>query len=172
MNRVKALAVLAGTLVLVLFLWRPGGASPRLTGVSPADGTRLGSPPAQVVLTFSGPPVTRFVHVVVTGADRRTVPGGEPVVTGDRIVAPLAAIGSGAYRVSYHVELDDGSQLTGDTGFVVGAGAEPVPAATTGHVHLSKDPLSLLLVLLDLALTVVLVTAMLRRPRRPTGRSG
>ncbi|GIF16395.1 copper resistance CopC family protein [Actinoplanes teichomyceticus] len=166
MNRVKALAVLAVTVVLALFLWRPAHTSPRLSSVSPADGVRLDDPPAEVVLTFSGRPETSLVHIVVTGADGTTMPQQQPRVSGDRIVAPLTAIGAGAYRVAYHVELSDGSQIAGDIGFAVGAGAA-APAA--GHAHLSKDPLSLVLVVLDVVLAVVLVVVMLRR--RPAGRS-
>ena len=165
--------ILPAVLAAVVLLRRPGGAAVRLAGSNPADGAQLGSVPAAVTLDFSGIARLGSVHVVVEDASGATVSRGAPQISGNQVIQPVSATGDGLFQIGYHLVSTDGAELSGVLRFTVGpasaAAAPPAPDAAAGHTHLSKDPLSLLLVLIDLILTVVLLVAMLGR-RRPAAR--
>jgi hypothetical protein len=121
-----------------------------------------------VTLEFSGATRLAVAHVVVEDAHGATVSRGEPELAGSRVSQPLNAGGDGVFQVGYHVVSSNGAESAGVVRFTVGpspaAGpAPPAPDAAVGHVHLTKDPLSLLLVLIDLVLVVVLLIVMLGR---------
>jgi hypothetical protein len=123
-----------------------------------------------VTLQFSGTTELAVAHVVVEDPRGVTVSRGDAEVSGPRVRQPVNATGDGLFQVGYHVVATDGTESSGVLRFTVGAApaAGPVPRApeaAVGHVHLTKDPLSLLLVLIDLVLVVVLLIVMLgRRP--------
>jgi len=171
---VLAAAVLAAALVAVVLLYRPSSAPVRLIGSDPAADARLGVAPGTVTLQFSGATPLAFAHVVVEDARGATVSRGDAELTGSRVSQPLNAGGDGLFQIGYHVVSSDGAESAGVLRFSVGTApdagpAPPAPDAAAGHVHLTKDPLSLLLILVDLVLVVVLLIAMLGR-RRGAGR--
>jgi methionine-rich copper-binding protein CopC len=160
-------------------------ATATLAGVAPTDGAGLATPPAEVSLIFTGGvPEPLQIHVTVADADGVAVTAGEPELVGQRMVVPVVIREAGVYLVGYHVRLANGYQATGVTRFTVatgtsatdsaagatgaaGAAAALDPAATDGsHAHVGDDPLSLVLVGLDVLMVLGLVALMLRRPRQ------
>jgi methionine-rich copper-binding protein CopC len=165
--------ILAMVLVAIVLLRQPAGAPVRLAGSDPADNARLGSAPGTVTLLFSGATELATAHVVVEDEQGAPVSRGDPEVSGGRVSQPLNATGGGLFQIGYHVVSANGAESSGVLRFTVGTAAltgpvPPAPDASAGHVHLTKDPLSLLLVLIDLVLVVVLLIAMLGR--RPAAR--
>ncbi|MEV0001806.1 copper resistance CopC family protein [Micromonospora sp. NPDC050980] len=173
-GRVGALlVVLVAGGVLLLSLVGPDD-EVRVAGLDPADGARLTVVPSAVTVTFTGDFRPSEYHLSVSRAD-----GGPPLVTGGPRVAgqtlatPIAVTEPGWYLIGYHVSLPDGGQLSGVTRFQVAPGAAlpngpaptaaPAARAAGGHVHGSKDPLGLALVLLDLVLLVALSGLLLHR---------
>jgi hypothetical protein len=166
-------AVVAAALLAAVLLHRdqPGGPAPQLSGSDPADGAHLGVVPATVTLVFSAEP--ERVHVVVEDAQSATVSAGETRVAGNRVTQAVSADHQGLYQLGYHAEFPDGSDLAGALRFTVGAAstgeAPPPPDAAAGHVHLQKDPLSLVLIVVDLVFTVVLAAVLVGRRRHRGG---
>lgn len=163
---VLSAAILAAALVTVLLQQQSGAASVRLAGSDPADNARLGSVPATVTLRFSGTTELALAHVVVEDAHGATVSRGDAEISGSRVSQSLNAHGDGLFQVGFHVVSSDGAESAGVLRFTVGVSAAagpapPAPQAAVGHVHVTKDPLSLLLVLVGLVLVVVLLIAML-----------
>ncbi|GAA2868401.1 hypothetical protein Acy02nite_84210 [Actinoplanes cyaneus] len=166
----------AGVLVLatlVIVALRGGiGDEPRLTGMDPPDGARLDAIPTVVTLDFADDP--QLAHLVVEDPAGRTVSSGDTRVDGARVAVPVQAGSEGLYQVGYHVTFARGGELAGTTSFTVGtaaaAGRPAAPDAAAGHTHAGKDPLSLVLLAVDLLLTAVLLFLLLRRPRTRTPR--
>jgi methionine-rich copper-binding protein CopC len=166
----------AGILVLVTLVivaLRGGiGGEPRLTGMDPPDGARLDTFPSTVTLDFADDP--QVAHLVAEDPAGRTVSSGEARIDGGRVVVPVRAGSDGLYQIGYHVTFARGGELAGTTSFTVGAagaaGKPAPPDATAGHTHLGTDPLSLVLLAVDLPLTAALMFLLLRRPRMRTPR--
>ncbi|MEV6520962.1 copper resistance protein CopC [Longispora sp. NPDC051575] len=148
-----------------------------LSALAPADGAGLAAAPTEVAMEFTAPPRTREYHLTVATARGIPVTEGTARVDGSRITVPVRIADRGVYLVGYHVLLEDGTEATGISRFSVGEAAAPAPigeplAAPAGHGgHGAKDPLSLVLVSIDVVLLVALSTLLFRRPRprRPTG---
>jgi methionine-rich copper-binding protein CopC len=163
-------AILAAALVAILQPQRQGSAPVTLTGSDPVDNARLGSVPGTVTLRFSGTTQLASAHVLVEDAHGATVSDGDAEISGSRVSQPLNADGEGLFQVGFHVVSSSGVESAGVLRFTVGRSpasgpAPPAPEAAVGHVHVTKDLLSLVLVLVDLVLVVVLLIAMLgRRP--------
>ncbi len=139
---VVALGVAAAVLAAPLFREPPAPAA-----MFPSDGAVLGAAPGVVRIGLPGP-ARADVHVAVTDERGATVTDGPVGVDGTAVRQPLRALSPGGYRVTYHVALVDGGQLTGATVFRVGgpaAGQEPPVAAPSvgGHRHGGAvDPLT------------------------------
>jgi methionine-rich copper-binding protein CopC len=166
-------AILGAVLVAAALLRQPGSAPLRLSGSQPAENARLGSAPGTVTLQFSGAAQLAIAHVAIEDAHGARVSYGDAQISGSRVSQPMTAAGEGLFQVGFHVVSSDGAESAGVLRFTVGSSpvagpTPPAPDAAVGHVHLTKDPLSLMLVLIDLVLVVVLLIAMLRR--RPTVR--
>ena len=74
---------------------------------------------------------------------------------------------TGDYTVAFHVVFRDGSETTGARSFSVGTGVAPRPAAVDaalGHQH-DIDPLSAVLLTVDLAVVAGAGLLLLLRPR-------
>jgi methionine-rich copper-binding protein CopC len=174
-RRVGAVAVgLVGVSALVP-LMATGGAGTTLAAVTPGNGAILAQPPSVVSLTFSGIPVPTAVHVSVATDDGRTVPSGQPGLSGDSLTVPVQINGDGEYLVAYHVELDDGREFSGINRFRVmaGAPAAAAPAAVSvvgDHAH-GDDPTSLVLTAVAAVAVVALIVVMVRPARVHVPRS-
>ena len=161
---VAAVAIAVGALV-ILVETKPAD----LTGVSPADGTTVGTAPAQVSVDFTGNPNPQQLHVTATTADGASVASGPARVDGDRIVLPVRIARHGTYEVVYHVVTGDGQELTGQSHFTVTtdsgdrAVAQPPPPNPLDHSAHGVDPSSLVLLAIDVGLTATLAAFMLRR---------
>ncbi|MGW4947930.1 copper resistance CopC family protein [Actinoplanes sp. NPDC004185] len=165
----------AGVALLLLVAYVVFGATApaRLQAVEPADGAVLTAAPAQVALRFTAAPNPRTMHITVVGPGGADVTRGAPVADDILIKVPVAAGHPGRYRIGFHVELGDGTPVSGLVTFTVGAGtppaadpdaAEAAGAAHGGH-HMERDTSTLVLVSIDLALMVGVVWLLTRRSR-------
>ncbi|CAB4845914.1 MAG: hypothetical protein F2911_08275 [Actinobacteria bacterium] len=115
-----AAALVAGVLVIAGNLLGAPGASAhdRMTGSTPADGSVVTAPPAQIRMTFTDEVVTIGVAVIVVGPDGVRVARGKPVVDGLAVTQGLVPLTvSGAYTVSYRVVSSDGHPISGKLRF-------------------------------------------------------
>jgi methionine-rich copper-binding protein CopC len=97
---------------------------------TPADGTSLTAPPAEVDLTFSEDllPETVSVSVVPEGASPAAL--GTVAVDGSTVTVPWpSTITSGAVAVNFRVVSQDGHPVTGSVRFTIEPAAD---AATSG----------------------------------------
>ncbi len=172
---VAAVAIAVGALV-ILVETKPAD----LTGVSPANGTTVGTAPAQVSVDFTANPTPQQFHVTATAPDGASVAGGPPKVDGSRIVLPVRIARPGSYEVAYHVVTGDGQELSGQSRFTVtrdgpgGTGgnvAAPPPGPLDHSAH-GADPSSVVLLAIDVGLTATLAVFMLRRRRSVATTSG
>ncbi|MGW2248846.1 copper resistance CopC family protein [Kitasatospora sp. NPDC001660] len=168
----------AGLVVLVLLLlsvgWLSSAEPVRLDAATPTDGGTVRSPPAEVVLAFTGELHAKAVFVRVTGADGTAVDSGTPRLDGQRVVTPVSISRPGAYLVTYRLALTAGKETSGVTGFSVGtpaAGpqgdteAASGPFGPAGHSHGIDGVWNAALLVVDAVLLPVAVLLMIRRPR-------
>lgn len=183
-RRAGAIIVALLSIAAATSLLDDGDRTAQLVAVLPADDAAVAAPPHSVRLTFAAPPDPRQVHVTVTSATGVQVTTGVPRPVGRSLVIPVEDAVGGSYLVAYHVVLGDGRQASGSSRFTVlaapiddgtpkaridPAGA-PAAGATAdgGHLHEGTDPLSRVLLLMDLILIVALVALMFRRPQERT----
>jgi copper transport protein len=132
-------AVLAA--VFALGFASPASAHAELVTSTPANGTRLEVPPADVELRF-----TESVNLIdggmrLVGAGGATVPTAFPVSAGRAITWPMPKdLRSGSYVVSWRVISSDGHPISGAFSFGVGAAAHVIPDAATGSTTGSATP--------------------------------
>jgi len=115
--------------MMLLGTWTLAWAHATLVSAEPAKGAQLTASPPRVRLVFSEPLEPSLAHVTLVGA------GGASTklpVAGDphdvhAIVAPLAPLASGAYRVVWHVVSADGHPVDGSYTFTL-EGATPAAA--------------------------------------------
>ncbi|QWF78866.1 hypothetical protein HUW46_02264 [Amycolatopsis sp. CA-230715] len=104
-----------------------------LVSSTPAKNASIATAPAQVSLEFNEPLEHGFTQLAVTGPDGASHwEGGQPVVSGPKVTAPLRPLGpAGAYTVRYRVVSADGHPVSGTIGFTLTAAgpANAVPAA-------------------------------------------
>src|SRR4051794_2692687 len=143
MHRLGArLVVLVLTsLAVVLLGAAPVGAHAYLVGSNPSDGDRVARAPAELRLDFSEHVVPAATRIVVRTASGSPVALGtvrlEAADAGDTeepatIVAALAVLAEGAYRVSWEtLSSDDLHRTSGLIVFGVGRTVAPAGAATT-----------------------------------------
>jgi methionine-rich copper-binding protein CopC len=177
-TRRTLLALLAAGALVTLLLAVRGRPAPAATLVSesPDDGGRVGTAPAAVTLTFSGPVDRSLSHLSVTaaGSPAASVADGSFSVDGDQLRQPVAIKADGGYQVAYHAVLTNGQEVSGAVGFGVNDAAPPPdPTAATGHEHVVDfNPENLALLAVDALLIVVVLVLMLRGPRLRTGAAG
>lgn len=95
---------------------------------SPADGTRLTSPPRQITLTFGEPVRDSGAGLAVVGPTGLTAL--HPKVTGPVVSARWpATLHEGSFEVNYRVVAEDGHVADGRLSFTIVAG----PAETTSE---------------------------------------
>ncbi|MDT5038398.1 MAG: copper resistance protein [Micromonosporaceae bacterium] len=191
-RRVGAVAVAVTAFVVAARACSAPPAPVALTAVEPANGSVLTAAPVGVSLVFTAPVDARLVHLTVANADGVSVISGTPRPSGPRVVVPVTVSAGGRYVISYHVALPGGREATGLSAFTMAgdtagtavsragstgrvpadraaggaaAAAGGVAVAAGGHVHGGKDPLSLALVLVDVALIVGVAALLIRRPR-------
>lgn len=132
-SRVRATAAAIGAGLVLALVAVPAYAHDELKSSSPADGSTLAQPPAQVVLTFEEPPVELGAQVVVTGPDG-PVSSGTPRLDGDDVIADVQPQApAGRYTVAWRMTSDDGHPVSGTFAFTAqaaAAGGTPTAAAT------------------------------------------
>jgi copper resistance protein C len=175
-GRAAVLIAAAGLLAVgVTVLARPQAAAARLSAATPADGASLAAAPSTVSLTFST--AVGEAHVAVSGA--RT---GQPaVIDGRTVTQPVTAARAGGHVVSYHVLTSNGREVSGTLSFSSGSSggsggpaAVPPPAAdpaaadpeAAGHQHGGPDPVSAVLLGVNVLALLVLGALFVRTGRR------
>jgi methionine-rich copper-binding protein CopC len=173
---VRALVLTAAVLAGLVLTPAAGWARSGVDATNPVDLSALRTAPAEVDLTLSATPDPDLSHVSVVDGSRRSVGSGDLRRVGDRKLSqPVRITAAGNYTVAYHIEFEDGSDLIGVVRFSVGTGAAPpVPdiagqradeAAALQHNH-DIDPMSAVLLVVDLAVLVGVVLLLFRRPGR------
>lgn len=113
----------------------PASAHTTLVSATPSvDGT-LGDVPDRVELAFTTPVQARLAQVVVADADGRDHVVGAASTFDSRVVAELASVAPGRYRVAYRVVAPDGHPVVGEYSFTVAASA----SATSGSERRAVD---------------------------------
>jgi len=148
----------AGALILLLALSGP---------VTPADGSMLAEPPAEVSVALPAEGV-REAHLAVASSDGVAVTAGPAVMRNGAVVVPVRIVSNGTYLVAFHLVRADGRVDAGVTRF--GVGVERA-GHSMGHAH-SGDPLNLVLtavaaVLVLACVYILLSPASRRRPGTP-----
>lgn len=114
-----------------------------LVASDPPDGAALTDAPAQVTLTFSGPPSAIGSAVAVTGADGSPWADGSAVVADTTVTQALVpGMPSGAYTVDWRSVATDGHPVSGTFTFTVevpAVAASPAAAAAPA-ADASADP--------------------------------
>jgi methionine-rich copper-binding protein CopC len=137
------LAVVLSALVLLpLLAASPAQAHDALVSTSPADGSRVATPPDEVVLTFNQPALAVGTQLVVSGPDG-PVQQGKPRLV-DATVRQTIATGSpaGRYTVTWRVTSADGHPVSGTFSFTATAAGSGVPspsAAATSTASISAS---------------------------------
>jgi len=172
--RRRLLVALSSVAFAVLVPPAPAWAGGTLVGGDPADGAVLPSAPTSVELEFSAAPDPALSHISVRDAAGHEVSSGPAVRDSGRTLRqPVAATEPGDYSVAFHVEFADGSELVGARFFSAGTGLPPAAgaaeraaatAAVGAHEH-GVDPLSAVLLVVDLVVGLSVVLLLMRRPR-------
>lgn len=128
--------------------------------VTPADGSRLAEPPAEVSVALP-PGGVRAAHLTVESDKGAPVTTGPAVMRDGALVVPVHIVVDGTYLVAFHVVHVDGRVEAGVTRFGVGV----VPSGDpVGHNH-SGDPVNLALTAVAALLVVASLYVLLSRPR-------
>jgi methionine-rich copper-binding protein CopC len=143
-RRVVRVAVWVAVLGLVfgvlssIIMATDASAHTALKSVSPEDGSTVGSPPTEVVLTFSEAVSKSFATVTVTGPSGEVGSGRPASVQGAVVTQELAPnLPSGRYTVAFRVVSEDGHPVSDRTTFRVLA---PSPASTTSEPAPTSSP--------------------------------
>jgi copper transport protein len=117
----------------------PASAHAALISTNPTQGSVVGGPRTEVVLTFSEPvqPVRGRIRVLAPDSER--IDNGEPTVAGPVVTIPLRAADEplGTYLVTYRVISADGHPVAGSFTFSAGA---PSPPPTESAAADAVDP--------------------------------
>jgi methionine-rich copper-binding protein CopC len=93
-----------------------------LKASTPAGGSTLSAPPAEIDLTFSEAVNLKFTGIAVAGPDKKAVATGEGMLmdNGMALMVPLSGtLGAGAYAVEWHALSRDGHKTSGSFTFTV-----------------------------------------------------
>jgi len=127
----SSLSVVAGCLVLLIVGRANAFAHAALVRSEPAAGARLATSPDHLRLVFSeelDPTLAQLSLVAGDGTVTRLAVSGDPHDV-YAIVAPVATLATGAYRVMWRIVSADGHPVEGSFVFRVGDTAAPAPAA-------------------------------------------
>jgi len=143
-RRVVAAAAMGALLALAsaVGIAAPAEAHAVLVSVDPADGARLETAPASVVLRFDEPVRVPDDGVIALDARGDRVDSGPVALDGVDVELPLDELDAGVYMISYRVVSADGHVVTGSSRFGVGRDADPVATASTdppGPVDVAAD---------------------------------
>lgn len=135
-SSVRNAVMAASVLFMALAGAQPAMAHSVLVSSDPAKDASLASAPAAVTLVFNEPLDRGFTELAVLGPDGTSHwEGGPPVVTGEKLSAPLRALGSaGVYTVKYRVVSADGHPVSGAVPFTLttaGLGTAAAPKVRT-----------------------------------------
>jgi copper resistance protein C len=132
--------VLCAAVAVVLLTPAPASAHDTLLSSTPEDEQRLGSPPEEVVLTFSGEVMDVSTAVVVLDSQAETVNATGPLVEGtDVSVALPDELADGGYAVRWRVVSSDGHPISGAFTFHVGEGGPPPPPLDAAPAEEPED---------------------------------
>jgi copper transport protein len=130
MHRLAVATSLA--LAAVMWFYSPASAHVTLVSAEPAPNALLGARPASLRLEFSETVEPAVVHVSIVTPDGRSFVlaiANEPH-DAHIIVAQLGAIGTGTFRVMWHVLSEDGHPVGGSYVFTVGTPTAPPPTTS------------------------------------------
>ncbi|UMP05890.1 copper resistance CopC family protein [Amycolatopsis sp. EV170708-02-1] len=135
-NVPRGAALATTVLFLALACAQPAMAHSVLVSSDPAKDSSLASAPAAVTLVFNEPLDSGFTELTVLGPDGTSHwEGGKPVITGEKLSAPLRALGAaGVYTVRYRVVSADGHPVSGSVPFTLttaGPGTAAAPKVRT-----------------------------------------
>lgn len=135
-------AVVLAVLFAVQLPATPARAHNELRGSDPPDGAALAAAPAAVTLTFAESLDARYTQIVVTDAERATIPTGAPSVAGATGAVTLPPdLADGRYTVAYRVVSLDGHPVRGAIRFTVGTAAPARAAPPTEPEPADRRPL-------------------------------
>jgi copper resistance protein C len=171
----------AASLLAVVFavagLASPAYAHTELSNAIPAEGSRLGTTPGTIQLTFTEPVNAELANVVVRGPDGQLLSDGPVRQSATGLMQPLVpSAKAGEVKVSYRVISLDGHPVSGTITFRVLRGdpnaqpAEPAQAASSPAGGDGSDGGSPTALLVGGSLVVLLIAAgaLLARRRRVT----
>ncbi|MDQ0364396.1 copper resistance CopC family protein [Catenuloplanes indicus] len=140
-----------------------------VVATAPADGAALTVPPGEVVIRTAGRPDLYRSHLSVQDDTGAAVAAGELGAGSPRaLTLPVRLDGAGTFTAVYHVELADGRESSGVVRFSVGTGVPPAAGpAAAGHEH-GIDPLSAVLLTVDLLVLAGALLLLRLRPRPGT----
>jgi methionine-rich copper-binding protein CopC len=174
-----AVAIAIVTLAAVVSTPAASWASDTVVSTTPSDRAAVATAPSTVDINVGAAPDASSSHVSVRTVAGATVSTGDAVLSGQTTLRQRVSIAaSGDYVVAYHVVFADGGDVVGTFRFSVGTGIAPaVPdqktiladeAVVLQHQH-DVDPMSAVLLVVDVAVVLVLLALLLRRPS-PRGR--
>jgi len=120
----RFLLICSLAIVAVLRIYTVASAHVTLVSSTPAANSHLEAPPTQIRLEFSEPVEAKIAHVVIVHPDGRT---DSLAVTSDPhnayvLFAAPKTLGSGAFRLLWHVVSADGHPVGGNFSFHIGSG--------------------------------------------------
>jgi methionine-rich copper-binding protein CopC len=149
-----------------------------LVSAEPADGAPLTQAPRVVELTFNRVPDPALSHVGVVDGSAARLDTGDVTLSGPGTLRErIRTAAKGTVVVAYHVVFTDGTEAFGSIRFSVGTGVAPpaiagnvqraAEASALAHTH-DIDPLSAILLVVDLGVLVGVVLLLILRPKRRT----
>jgi hypothetical protein len=142
-STLRAVLVLAVTLLATLGLAAPASAHASLIGSDPAEGAVVQTAPTVVTLTFDDALANFEPVVTVTGPDGTAYQTGAPTVDGAQLRSAVAALPvAGAYTIAYRVVSSDGHPVEGTVSFELAATAVAPVASPTPAGTATPDPTS------------------------------
>ena len=131
-------------LAVILLLRAPTAAEAHTAFLSstPAEGSRLTYSPRQIRLVFSEPLESSLARIYLVSADSQHI---ALTVASDphdvhALVAPVANLAAGGYRIAWRVVSADGHPVSGTIDFSVGGAAVPVAAAEVDEAPAAWGP--------------------------------
>lgn len=128
----KTLRILTAAFALTLLVSSPAAAHTELVSSNPSEGSILATAPAEIVLTFTEPPLLEGSAISVksdTGASSEAAP--VTLVGSELHAAWPASVTSGNITINWRAVADDGHVVTGAITFTIGDTAIASPLAVT-----------------------------------------
>jgi methionine-rich copper-binding protein CopC len=165
----RLIALLVASLLALVVSTGVAAAHAKLESMTPADGSSMAAPPAQVVLTFNEPVGSNGTQVAVRSPSGKDVATGDVQVIDNKVTQPVGAmVEAGKYLVDARVVSADGHPVTVSGSFTVTHAGHPAtqpagssPASTDDNSNTVTIVAMCLVMLVVVALAVVIVR---RRP--------